>query len=128
MIPNLIVAKSSENSLALASNSCGVLTISSSIWMECLLMNIPCFTFGRGAYDAFDDYPYQVSIDKVKDIIMLMTRGFKRNRVFDQKLAKKIYANSFNFERNAFSNDMHINLGDAIIRLCNINKINKMNE
>ena len=77
-IPNLIIAKSREDSLVLARNSMCVFTISSSIWMECLLENIPCFTFGRGAFDAFQPYPYHIGVDTLKDIIHIVESGFER--------------------------------------------------
>lgn len=117
-IPNLIIAKSNEDSIVLASNSKGVLTISSSIWMECLLMNIPCFTFGKGAFDAFQGYPYRVKIDTVKSVVASLNSDYERDRVFDERLVKSIYSNSFFFERNALSKDVHRHLGSAIIKLC----------
>ena len=117
-IPNLVLAKSGEDSLALARNSLCVLTISSSIWMECLLENIPCFTFGRGAFDAFDNYPYSVGIDTLTNVIKLPPSGLRRDLRFDENLVNSIYQNSFAHERNAFSLDAHIRLGDAIFYLC----------
>ncbi len=126
-ISNLIFARSGEDSLVLARNSLAVLTISSSIWMECLLENIPCFTFGHGAFDAFHDYPYRIGIDTLKGVIKSIETGFERNRIFDEKLAKSIYQNSFSFERNAFSQDAHRHLGDAIINLCKSNIKRKTN-
>ena len=118
-IPNLIIAKSREDSLVLARNSMCVFTISSSIWMECLLENIPCFTFGRGAFDAFHPYPYHIGIDTLTDIIQRVEHGFERDLNFDDNLVKSIYRNSFQYERNAFSQCSHRKLGDAILKLCN---------
>jgi hypothetical protein len=121
-LPNVLIAKSRIDSLDIAKNSRGVMTISSSIWMECLILNIPCYTFGHGTFDAFEKYPYRITIEKIYLIAKKLISDSSRDRVFDKDLLNKLYQNSFSFERNAVDANSYKGLARAISQLLGIYK------
>jgi hypothetical protein len=90
--------------------------------MECLILNIPCYTFGHGTFDAFEKYPYRITIEKIYLIAKKLISDSSRDRVFDKDLLNKLYQNSFSFERNAVDANSYKGLARAISQLLGIYK------
>ena len=111
------VIDSGLDSVEIMRNAVVTVTINSSVWMESMILNLPCLTFGRGYFSWNTDYPYQVDLDNFLTKYKLAESKNLVNQEFNKVFLNSHYAQAFLMKRIKGSTLTPKWLGNAIFYL-----------
>jgi hypothetical protein len=105
------------DSVEIMKNSVVTVTINSSVWMESMILNLPCLTFGKGYFSWDSEYPYQVDLNSFLIKYKLAESKNLVNKKFNISFLNEHFAQAFLMKRIKGSSLTPKWLGNAIYYL-----------